>query len=72
MIQYLTTHPLILFQMIHFDANTYTMIMLALMVLVYVCVVDSNVWSWITIKVEHALIYIQLQYIRFVWMFKKF
>lgn len=41
-------------------------------VFTYVCVSDPNVLDWITIKVNHAWVDLQLRYIKFKWMFKKF
>jgi hypothetical protein len=42
------------------------------MVFTYVCVSDPNVLDWINIKVNHMLVDLQLRYIKFKWMFKKF
>lgn len=41
-------------------------------VFTYVCISDPNVLDWITIKINHFLVYLQLRYIKFKWMFKKF
>jgi hypothetical protein len=38
----------------------------------YVCVSDPNVLDWINIKLNHFLVYLQLRYIKFKWMIKKF
>jgi len=42
------------------------------MVFTYVCVSDPNVLDWINIKINHALVDLQLKYIKLKWMFKKF
>lgn len=47
-------------------------LILFLMVFTYVCVSDPNVLDWIIIKVNHFLVDLQLRYIKFKWMFKKF
>lgn len=46
--------------------------LLFVMVVTYICVSDPNVLDWINIKVNHFLVDLQLRYIKFKWMFKKF
>jgi hypothetical protein len=41
-------------------------------VFAYICISDPNVLDWITIKINHFLVEVQLRYIKFKWMFKKF
>ena len=41
-------------------------------VLLYMCITDTNVLDWITIKVNHFFVYLQLQYIKLKWKFKRF
>ena len=38
----------------------------------YICVTDSNVLDWISIKLNHFIVYLQMQYIKLKWKFKKF
>lgn len=45
---------------------------LFLVIFAYVCITDPNVLDWITIKINHLLVVIQLKYIKLKWMFKKF
>lgn len=40
--------------------------------LAYICITDSNVLDWISVKLNHFIVYIQLQYIKLKWKFKKF
>lgn len=41
-------------------------------VFAYVCITDPNVLDWIGIKINHALVELQLRYIKLKWAFKKF
>lgn len=45
---------------------------LFLVIIAYVCITDPNVLDWITIKINHLFVIMQLKYIKFKWMFKKF
>jgi hypothetical protein len=45
---------------------------LLVLVFAYICIMDQNVLSWISIKIEHCLVYLQLRWIKLLWRFKKF
>jgi len=47
-------------------------ITLLMCMIFYVCIADQNVLDWITIKIQHFIVYLNLQYIKLKWKFKKF
>jgi len=52
--------------------NLYFYFLVTVALICYLCVIDSNVTDWINIKINHFLVYLQLQYIKMKWKFKRF